>query len=201
MRLRIAVNPRGEVQLSWGLFDAPPGLRRLLAAFPWIFYFAWGYGVWRVGGNFWHELARGLSGEHAGWFWGGAVAQLVWLVLWLTAGFLASRLLGVVPRLAQPSTITLAADILRYEPGVESDFSPEAAKRGEPMPRLPFRVGRPRALARSEVRELEIMTVDGAPQLALYAGDENFFVGVGLEEADVRRLDRALRRWLAGTAP
>lgn len=200
MRLRIEVGQHGGTEISWGLFELPPAMRKLLVWFPYIFYFAWGYGLWRVGSALLQSVSHGSSVASGGVFLGATMFQLVWLALWLFAGIALFKLLAVMPRLAQPNFLVLSPDVLRYEPSVEGDYMPEAAQRGEAMPRLPFRAGRPRAVARSDIRDVEVITVGGTPQLAVYTAEENFFVGLGLEEADVRRLERELRRWLAGPA-
>jgi hypothetical protein len=196
MKLSLSVGPQGETQLSWGLFGLPQTGRWLFAAFPYLFYFAWGYGLWRAGTGLWHNIAHGFAATGGRVFWATALFEIVWLAAWLAAGIYLYRLLAVVPRLTRSSVITLSGGGMRYEPVLEADFSPEDLAAGKEVPRIPFKPGRPRSIQRTDVRRLEMVDPKGTPQLAIYTEEENFLVGIGLEEPDIRRLERELRRWL-----
>ena len=158
-----------DVTLSW---PAPPDSRlwryvdRLLMVL-WLCGWAWAL-VWPAG-----QVANGEA----------TFFLVSWLGLWTVGGGIFAWALLASFRPARPESVRLESGVLRHDPGGRRRCWARPGGEG------------PSQVARSDVREFVLESVEGRSRLYIDRGIDRLEIGAGLREPDREWLFAVLQRW------
>jgi hypothetical protein len=142
-----------------------------------------------------------VTGEASLWL-------LLFLILWVAAGFFMGRIAWLIIQPTRPETITLYADRLKFDPGTSpivtthtygNEFNPQAmrayAGNGNYFYRELFSKREPVKMLRSDIAEITIEPGRYRKRLFLIVGSKRTEIGEGMWDSDREWLYRVLVDW------